>query len=154
MENKKNILVSRRSYFELYFVRYVAFVGLITAVTLVEIIWLSRHEPQNIGIIVSLVIVFAVLQCLIIAISNNFIFRITVDYDMRRFRFDMFKKSKSYEIGFDELEKICVNFYITFHFRGERVLYRGDDDKELIRFISGHEKVIWGFASRWLYRNE
>lgn len=150
MERIDNIYIFSKSRFELYFVRYVALFGAIITILALEVVWIYNNNPQDIKILIFVIIVFFIIHIGGFMLSNKFVFSIVANTDKKIMTFQMFKRNKSFEVLIADLEKIYVNFYVTFYFKGKKVLYRGVEEKKLITFLKKSEKVVWGFAWKWI----
>jgi len=112
--------------------------------------FLNTHEWQNTVIFFWLIVFLLIFHACLLLLSNIFIFGIDFYSNEQKMVLNMFRSSRSYEIHYNDVDKIHVNLYVSFHFKGKRLLYRGVDEKPLIEFLKKQEKVSWGKFWKYL----
>ncbi len=152
MTKKEDIHVFSRTVFESYFVRYAAIIGVAITCTVYLIDRFKDLGTRDLINLLFLVLVFFVLHYLMHLLSRRLVFRLTINVNGRKIKFVMFKNDEIFNVRFEDIDRIYVNFYVTFVFGGRKVLYHGLENDQLINVLQAHKQIDWGFFGKWTSR--
>lgn len=142
--------VFSKSKFEYFFIKYTAALGIAATILILEIYWLCFGKKQDVIALLFVIIAFFAIYIVERFLFSKFAYSIIVSEKGDLFTFKMFFGDRTYHVSIDDMETIYINFYVTFYFKGKKIVYKGVEDKKLIDFLRKGKKAKCGGAWKWI----
>ena len=138
-------MLSKRSALELILLRYGWLISFVIILAILLINFLIDTDQDIYLIVWRFLGVYCIVFLLFEIINRHFIYKVLIDIDKNEVTLYLFKKGEEILIDFEDIEKICVNFYISFILNGKHYFYNGTDDHELLKWLKSQQsfKVGW-----------
>ena len=124
---------------------------------IITVIFIGKYflNPQQAVILTAIrfLIFYFILFFIFEIINRYFIYEIFIDTKLKKITFFLFKKRKTITLNSKEIEKIYVNFYVSFIFSGERLFFKDTTNQELIKWIKRQQNSKFGWFHNWDKKN-
>jgi len=150
MKNKETYIFSKDSFFK-FFVNNAEWIA-ISAIIIIPTIGLLSDEISNeraISGAVFVALVLFVIYFVFISIYKQFAYKIVFDFKNNKASFYMLRKQGVINVNLSDIEKVIINYRITFYLKNKRIKYHEDGiNDKLIAFLDKNFEVESG-----LFRN-